>query len=159
MNNPYDYNSMPKDKLDVERIYKACARYDGTECEIVAQSTNGCKEQEGLECDKPYKCFPDKIGSKNLDESKENAMTQCRNNMMPHGGGNQPHGGGNQPHGGNPVGGGGNGGGPSPSSGSKSWWNSPAGIATIIAIALGSAILITVVFYFIRRATMKKRSK
>ena len=149
MNNPYRYNSMMEDQ-DPKNQPVCVGKDPSGVCEVIGQSCAG----EG-ECGKTFQCFQGK--------TEADAISQCEGSGggplgPPHGG--KPHGG--KPHGGKPVGGQGgktNGGSPSPSPGSKNWWNTPAGIATIIAIALGSAILITLIFWLIRRAASKKKRK
>jgi hypothetical protein len=164
MNNPYKYNSMMEDQ-DPQNQPVCVGKDPSGVCEVIGQSCAG----EG-ECGKTFQCFQ--------GNNEQDAISQCEGSGggplgPPHGGkphGGKPHGGkpiggkpiGGKPIGGKPIGGQGgktNGGSPSPSPGSKNWWNTPAGIATIIAIALGSAILITLIFWLIRRAVSKKKRK
>ena len=153
MSNPYKYNSMMEDQ-DPENQPVCVGKDPSGVCEVIGQSCAG----EG-ECGKTFQCFQ--------GNNEQDAISQCEGSgggpLGPPHGGNKPHGGkpiGDKPHGGKPIGGqGGKTNGGSPSPGSKNWWNTPAGIATIIAIALGSAILITLIFWLIRRAASKKKRK
>ena len=153
MSNPYSYNSMMEDQ-DPQNQPVCVGKDPSGVCEVIGQSCAG----EG-ECGKTFQCFQ--------GNNEQDAISQCEKSgggpLGPPHGGDKPHGGkpiGGKPHGGKPIGGqGGKTNGGSPSPGSKNWWNTPAGIATIIAIALGSAILITLIFWLIRRAASKKKRK
>ena len=147
-NNPYGYNSMMEDQ-DPQNQPVCVGKDPSGVCEVIGQSCAGERE-----CGKTFQCFQ--------GNNEQDAISQCEGSgggpLGPPHGGNKPHGG--KPHGGKPIGGqGGKTNGGSPSPGSKNWWNTPAGIATIIAIALGSAILITLIFWLIRRAASKKKRK